>query len=251
VIANLFYRGLVLRRAPVIGDTLRTTTEVVALRQNAARPGRAATGLAVLRVRTVDQEDRRVLDFWRCAMLPLRDQDAVTGHADDLDAIPTELDPAVVRAAIAGWRLDALRAAVPGPHLADLSPGQRWTLEGGDVVSAAPELARLSLNVAMAHHDRHANDSGRRLVYGGHTIGIAAAQATRVLPNLVTIVAWHGCDHLAPVYEDDTLYSELELTDVEPLDSGGGLVHLRSRVRAQRATESSDVLDWRFVGVMA
>jgi acyl dehydratase len=103
----------------------------------------------------------------------------------------------------------------------------------------------------MAHHDRRAGGSGRRLVYGGHTIGIAAGQATRVLPNLVTIVAWHGCDHLAPVYEDDTLYSELELEEIEPLEGGGGLVHLRSRVRAQRGEESSDVLDWRFVAVMA
>jgi acyl dehydratase len=251
VIANLFYRGLVLRRAPLIGDTLRTTTEVVALRQNSSRPGRAATGLAVLRVRTTDQQDRRVLDFWRCAMLPLRDQVAVTGHADDLDAIPTELDPTALREATAGWRLDAFRAAARGLHLADLTPGRRWTLEGGDAVSAAPELARLSLNVATAHHDRHAGGSGQRLVYGGHTIGVAAAQATRVLPNLVTIVGWHGCDHLAPVFEDDTLYSELELTEVEPLQAGGGLVHLRSRVRAQRGDESSDVLDWRFVGVMA
>jgi acyl dehydratase len=251
VIANLFYRGLVLRRTPLIGDTLRTTTEVVALRQTSLRPGRAATGLAVLRVRTVDQEDRRVLDFWRCAMLPLRDAEGQTGHADDLDAIPTELDHAALRAATAGWRLDAFRAAAPGPHFAALEAGERWTLEGGDVVSAAPELARLSLNVAMAHHDRDAGGSGRRLVYGGHTIGIAAAQATRVLPNLVTIVAWHGCDHLAPVYEDDTLHSELELTEIEPLDSGGGLVHLRSRVRAQREGQSSDVLDWRFVAVMA
>ena len=33
VIANLFYRGLVLRRGPRIGDTLRTRTEVVALAQ--------------------------------------------------------------------------------------------------------------------------------------------------------------------------------------------------------------------------
>jgi acyl dehydratase len=73
VIANLFYRGLVLRRSPTIGDTLSTTTEVVALRQNSPRPGRAATGLAAPRARTVDQQKRRVLDFWRCAMLPLRD----------------------------------------------------------------------------------------------------------------------------------------------------------------------------------
>ena len=34
VIANLFYRGFMFRRAPAIGDTLYTTTEVVGLRQN-------------------------------------------------------------------------------------------------------------------------------------------------------------------------------------------------------------------------
>ena len=67
VIANLFYRGLLLRRPVRLGDTLRTTTEVVARRENRSRP----TGLAVLRIRTVDQEDRPVLDFTRCAMLPL------------------------------------------------------------------------------------------------------------------------------------------------------------------------------------
>jgi acyl dehydratase len=250
VIANLFYRGLVLRRAPLIGDTLNTTTEVVALRQNSPRPGRQATGLAVLRVRTVDQEERRVLDFWRCAMLPLRDADETTGHADDLDAIPSELDPDALRAATAGWRLDEFRAAVPGAHLADLEAESAWAIEGGDVVSAAPELGRLGVNVAMAHHDAAAA-GGRRLVYGGHTIGLAAAQATRALPNLVTVVAWHGCDHLGPVYEGDTLHSELELERTEPLEGGGGLVHLRSRVRARRDGESSDVLDWRFVGVMA
>lgn len=252
VIANLFYRGLVLRRSPTIGDTLSTTTDVVALRQNSPRHGRAATGLAVLRVRTVDQEERRVLDFWRCAMLPLRDGELQTGHADDLDAFPAELDAGALHAVTAGWRLDAYRDAMPAPHFADLADGMVWTMEGGDVVSAAPELARLSLNVAMAHHDRGAASAGRRLVYGGHTIGIAAAQATRALPSLLTIAGWHGCDHLAPVYEDDTLHSQIELERREPLPDGGGLVHLRSRVRALRdGGAQDDVLDWRFVGVMA
>jgi acyl dehydratase len=251
VIANLFYRGLILRRSPVIGDTLHTTSEVVALRQNAPRPGRAATGLAALRIRTVDQAGRPVLDFWRCAMLPLHDANGRTGRADDLDMIPSELDPEALRTATSSWRLDAFRAAVPGPHLADLEPGARWVIEGGDVVSAAPELARLSVNVAMAHHDEKASGSGRRLVYGGHTIGIAAAQATRALSSLVTIVGWHGCDHLAPVFEGDTLQSELTLTGVEPLPAGGGVVHLRSHVRARRDDEPVDVLDWRFAAVMA
>jgi acyl dehydratase len=128
--------------------------------------------------------------------------------------------------------------------------GTTWEISGGDVVSSAPELARLILNLAMVHHDASAG-SGRRLVYGGHTIGLAASQAARALPNLLTIVAWHSCDHLGPVREGDTLRSSLELERVEPLPRGGGLLHLRSRVRADRESGAEDVLDWRFVGVMA
>ena len=250
VIANLFYRGFMFRRAPAIGDTLYTKTEVVALRQNRPRPGRAATGLAALRVRTVDQKGRAVLDYWRCAMLPLRDAEGQTGHNADLETIRAELDPSAIAAPVKGWDLTAFREATPGPHFADLAVGTVWEVTGGDVVSSAPELARLTLNIAMAHHDAASSPAGR-LVYGGHTIGLAAAQATRAIPNLVTIVAWHGCDHLAPVREGDTIRSRLELERAEPLAGGGGLVHLRSRVRADRAGGSEDVLDWRFVGVMA
>ena len=253
VIGNLFYRGLVFHRAPAIGDTLRTSTEVVALRQNSRKPGRAATGLAVLRVRTSDQEDRRVLDFWRCAMLPLSDSGGQTDHADALDAIPSELDPAALGEAIAGWRLELLGDARDASGARAPAPGTVWRVEGGDVVSAAPELARMTLNVATAHHDARA--SGRRLVYGGHTIGIAAAHVSRVLPELVTFVAWHGCDHTGPVLEGDTLSSEIELERVQPLSGhdGAALVHLRCRVSATRGepAQTVDVLDWRPIGVIA
>jgi len=251
VIANLFYKQFVFLRLPCIGDTLHTATEIVALRQNRPREGRAATGLAVLRILTRDQTGRPVLDFHRCAMLPLRDPEGWTGRQDDLESIPSKLDPQLVRSAIMEWRLEEFRATVPGQHFDALVPNTVWEIAGGDVVSCAPELARLTLNVAMVHHDARAN-AGGRLVYGGHTIGIAAAQATRALPNLLAILAWHSCDHLAPVREGDTLRSTLELEACEPLPNGGGLVHLRSRVRADReATESQDVLDWRFIGVMA
>jgi acyl dehydratase len=227
VIANLFYRGLVLRRFPRLGDVLHTVTEVVALKQT------SKAGLAALRIRTVDQHDRAVLDFTRCAMLPRQGE---TDHADDLDAISAELSEDALRESWAGWDLTSVPAT-------EIDEGDEWTLEGADVVSCATELARLTLNVAMAHHDRSVNPNGRRLVYGGHTIGIAAAQATRLLPNLVTIVGWHACDHLAPVFEDDDLRSTIS---VEARD--GQLVHLRSRVRNG---DDEDVLDWRFVAVIA
>jgi acyl dehydratase len=48
VIANLFYRGLTFRRAPLVGDTLRTRTEVVSLRHSTRRPEVPARGLARL-----------------------------------------------------------------------------------------------------------------------------------------------------------------------------------------------------------
>jgi acyl dehydratase len=53
--ANLFYRGLTFYRYPIIGDTLFTRTEVAGLRQNTAKPGRAATGMAAPRMTTIDQ----------------------------------------------------------------------------------------------------------------------------------------------------------------------------------------------------
>lgn len=249
VIANLFYRGFMFRRFPNIGDTLYTTTQVLSLRQNRPRPGRAATGLAVLRVRTRNQHGEEVLDFSRCAMVPLRDPQGQTSHHADLDQIPSELEQQRLAEAFATWRLDHFRETVPGPHFADMVAGTTWEVAGGDIVSSAPELARLILNLAMVHHDSIAG-GGRRLVYGGHTIGLAAAQAARALPNLVTIVAWHSCDHLAPVREGDTLRSSIELEQTQALASGG-LVHLRSRVRADREGGAEDVLDWRFIGVMA
>ena len=250
VVANLFYRGFLFRRFPHVGDTLYTTTEVVALRQNRGRPGRPATGLAVLRIRTRNQRNEEVLDFSRCAMLPLRNPEGQTSHNADLDQIPSELDRRVLTAALASWRLDYFRASLPGPHFADMTAGTTWEVAGGDVVSSAPELARLILNVAMVHHDSSVS-AGGRLVYGGHTIGLAAAQASRALPNLVTIVAWRGCDHLGPVREGDTLHSSIELEQTESMANGGGLLHLRSRVRAHRESGAEDVLDWRFIGVMA
>jgi acyl dehydratase len=235
--ANLFYRGLAFRRFPVIGDTLSTTTEVVGLRENQRKDGRAPTGLAALRITTVDQEGRSVLDFHRCAMLPLRSE-RPTGHDDDLTALGEA--PGDLAAVAATWPLHTAPAL-------DLAPGDVVEVGGGDVVSSAPELARLTLNVAKVHHDAVAG-GGQRLVYGGHTIALALAQASRALPQLATVVAWEGCDHVGPVHEGDTLRSRLEIGAVRPLDTGGRLVDLRSLVTAD---PDRPVLDWRFTALLA
>ena len=255
---NLFYRGLVLQRPVFIGDTLATSTEIVASRQNHTKPGRDATGIVVLQVHVENQHGETVLHFWRCPMLPCRDSAAETGANDTFDAIPAELDMEAVRASVASdWRLDVFRESAPGVHFEDIEVGTRYIVEAADTVTSAPELVRQTLNMAQAHTDGKVSPYGRRLVYGGHTISMASAQVTRALPNLVTLVAWRSCDHLAPVFEGDRLQTELEVIAKHELQSAGGLVDLRVVVTAERGPEAVEpekrecVLDWHLLAQMA
>lgn len=251
--ANLFYRGLAFHRFPVIGDTIYTRTEVVGLRANSVKPGRAPTGMAALRMTTIDQADRLVLDFYRCAMLPTSpnwrpDHDGSSRADDDLSAIGADAaGPAVDPTA--RWDGSVFRNRVPGPHFqAGFEAGIVGAVlhSSGDLVSSAPELARLTLNIAATHHDSRVG--GQRLVYGGHTIGLALAQASRLLPNLVTVLGWEFCDHTGPVREGDTLYSELRVESAEAT-ADGGILGLRSLVYAVSDVAGEpdrQVLDWRF-----
>jgi 2-methylfumaryl-CoA hydratase len=252
---NLFYRRLQLLRPVHIGDTLTTRAEVVGLRQNTAKPGRPATGLVALRVLVENQRNKPVLDFWRCPMIPLRDPEGDTGHADSFDDIPADLDMDHLAAkAPWGWRLSAFRDRVgwAGAHFGDVVPGETFEIEGRDTVTGATELARATLNLAATHTDPAAGPYGRRLVYGGHTISLAGAAATRALPNLVTILGWRSCDHTGPVFEGDVLRTEVTVEAVHPL-SQGGMVDLHALVWADHGDESGEqpVLDWRFVALMA
>ena len=243
--ANLFYRGLVFYRFPVIGDTLFTRTEVVGLKKNSVKPDRAPTGLVALRMTTIDQADRLILDFYRCAMLPLSPgagpNDAE--NADDLSKVGADLAPPP--SAVEEWDGDVFRERIPGPHF-DTDLAGTVLQSSADVVSSAPELARLTLNIAAVHHDSRIG--GRRLVYGGHTIGLALAQTTRLLPDLVTVLGWESCDHTGPVHEGDTLYSELHVETAEPTDHGGvlGLRSLVYVVSDSAGEPDRPVLDWRF-----
>jgi acyl dehydratase len=253
--ANLFYRGLLLQRPACLGDTLHTVTRVVGLRQNRVQAGRAATGIVALEMTTTNQRGETVLHFWRCPMIPCRDAAADTGHADDLDAIGRGAGPDDLQRALpAGWSLGAA-SGWRGLRATQLRPGQSFRIEARDTVTSAPELVRLSLNMAMAHTDARLSYLGERLVYGGHTIFMAFAQVTRALPNLLTILAWDSCDHTAPVIENDRLRTACTVTDVVParLASGGSLLRIhaecfaaRGPVQAGTPEAETKVLDWKF-----
>jgi acyl dehydratase len=195
-------------------------------------------------------------------MIACRDADARTGHADNFDSIPAEIPDADLMSAVPRWNLARFRERVPGTHFAALKTGVAYAVEARDSVTSAPEMARATLNLAMTHFDAAASTYGQRLIFGGHTIALAAAAAVRALPEMVTIVAWRSCDHLAPVFEGDMLETRIEVTGLTPLKTGGGLADLRAVVTAEpgeagRAAlkvapgTKTQVLDWRFVALFA
>lgn len=249
--ANLFYRGLLLRAPVFLGDTLYTRTRVVGLRQNRPQPGRAATGIVALEMVTLNQRGEEILHFWRCPMIPCRDPEARTTRNDDLDAIGRDVTSEEIRGVIPrGWRLDCADLW-QGLRANSLRVGQQYRIEARDTITSAPELVRLSLNMAMAHTDARLSYLGERLVYGGHTIFMTFAQLTRALPNLLTVLAWERCDHVAPVLENDRIRSECEVLAIEALPSsagGGALLKLQARGFASRGEpeQETQVLDWVF-----
>jgi acyl dehydratase len=246
--ANLFYRGLELRRPVHIGDTLHTTSTVIGLKQNRSQAGRAATGIVALEMTTRNQDGAEVLHFWRCPMILCRSNDAITGHADDLDRIGQSATAVELSTRFpSNWRVAEVVTNWSGLKHQDLRVGQRFRVEARDSVTLAPELVRLTLNMAMAHTDAAFSYLSERLVYGGHTISIAFAQVTRALPNLLTLAAWESCDHLAPVLEGDRLRSEFSIDSITPTQYGA-LLGLRVQTYAARGTPETETraLDWRF-----
>jgi 2-methylfumaryl-CoA hydratase len=256
VLGNLFYRGLVLRQPVYLGDTLRTSTRVVALRQNRIKPGRPASGMVVLEIDVRNQRDESVMHLWRCPMVPCRDPQADTGRNDSFDHIPERVSDQEMATLVPQWNYAAFVQAAPGKHFEAYQPGDRFEIQARDTVTLAPELVRMTLNLAMTHTDAAMSVYGKRLVYGGHTISIAAAQMVRALPNLLGIPGWFRCDHVAPVFESDILRSVVSVTDVTPLD-GCGMLALKVEVFAERGPDAPEsatdgqVLAWELAGLLA
>ncbi|MBT5685708.1 MAG: acyl dehydratase [Gammaproteobacteria bacterium] len=245
VLGNLFYRGLRFHRPVYIGDTLTTTTKVVALRQNAIKPGRPSSGMVGLEMHVMNQDGETVLLFWRCPMVPCKEENADTGHNDDLSLMPENIDREDLLTAVPDWNLDLLPAVTD-----EFSPGNVIKVEARDTVTSAPEIVRMTLNLAMTHTDAGRGVYKKRLVYGGHTISLAAAQLSRVLPSLATVLCWYQCNHVAPVFEQDILSSVITVKGEMPAGNGK-ILDLGIEVYAERGSEAPEpgsdikVLDWQ------
>ncbi len=239
VVANLFYRGVRQLCTVRVGETLTTTVTVRGLREASARPDRPPRGLVLLGMQTHDGQGRLVLDFERCALVRRR-SDAPTGHEDDLGGTLDEIDmDTFAESAPVDWDLSPLGDPQEWP----IGETRRDPLR--DTVTDALALVRLTQNLAPIHRDASLGQGGKRLVYGGHTVGLAQAGLIRLLPTAATVVGWHLCDHIGPVFEDDVVDVAATLDAAEPVANGRLLAFTVIGQAERGGAVPVPVLDWR------
>ena len=232
-IANLYYRSVRVLRPVELGQTLRTTTTVLGLKDSAPK-GDQFRGKVWLGI-TSETDDGPVVEYERCALVRGRGPDQ-PGHAD---SIPGPSDPtplADLAASVPDWDISTMITTEWGIDESRVDPLR-------DHIDLAAPLARLTFNQAAVHRDHTTTADGRRLVFGGHVQGLAQASLTRMLPGLASVQGWDGCDHIGPAYEGDLIEFGHRL--VEQIDVGGGRL-MRFEVTGTKVTEGDpiDILRW-------
>ena len=195
--------------ASTASRTPRTSTTVLGKRSSSPKDGQHR-GKVWLGITTVG-DDGECMRYERCALVPAHG----TGP-EETDEIPGPSDPTPLPDLVPllpTWDLAPL-------ELTEWPAGETRVDPLRDHVDLAAPFARLTFNQAAVHRDRTLPAAGRRLVYGGHVQALAQASLSRILPGLAQIVAWDGCDHVGPAFEEDLLEFSHQL--LETLDVQGG-----------------------------
>ena len=208
------------------GDTLRSESEVIGVKQNS----NGKTGVVWVRTRGLNQNDAVVMEYVRWVMVRKRDVDAAApetvvpelkGSLDASDLmIPAGLDFTGYDFALAGE-----------PHRwGDYEVGEKIDHVDGVTIEEAEHMmaTRLWQNTAKVHFDATNRADGQRLIYGGHVISMARALSFNGLANAQMIVGLNAGAHANPCFSGDTVRAWSEVLDkAETGAPGVGAVRLR------------------------
>ena len=238
-VANLGYAECRFHQPVVPGDTLRTSSEVIGLKQNS----NGRTGVVYVRSTAVNQRREVAVDWCRWVMVHKRDVDAATPEALVPD-LRTALD-AEDLVIPAGLDFTAYDDGAAGePHrFADYEIGERIDHVDG-VTLTDPEhmlATRLWQNTAKVHFNAESRPDGNRLIYGGHVISMARALSFNGLANAQLIAAINAGAHTSPACAGDTVYAWSEVLDKAETPAPG-VGALRLRLVATRGRDESMTL---------
>lgn len=225
-VANLGYAEGRWLRPVYEGDTLRSTSEVIGLKQNS----NGKTGVVYVRTRGMNQNDDVVVEYVRWVMVRKRDVDAPAPEtvvpalnkviaAEDL-VIPEGLDFSNYNFALSG----------EAHRWGDYEVGETIDHVDGVTLEEAEHMlaTRLWQNTAKVHFDATFRPDGQRLIYGGHIISLARALSFNGLANAQMIVGLNGGAHANPAFSGLTVKAWSEVLDkAETNVPGVGAIRLR------------------------
>ncbi|MBU2943694.1 MaoC family dehydratase [Shimia thalassica] len=225
-VANLGYAEGRWLKPVYEGDTLRSTSEVIGLKQNS----NGKTGVVYVRTRGMNQNDDVVMEYVRWVMVRKRDVDAPAPEtvvpalskviaAEDL-VIPEGLDFSNYNFALSG----------EAHRWGDYEVGETIDHVDGVTLEEAEHMlaTRLWQNTAKVHFDATFRPDGQRLIYGGHIISLARALSFNGLANAQMIVGLNGGAHANPAFSGLTVKAWSEVLDkAETNVPGVGAIRLR------------------------
>ena len=225
-VANLGYAEGRFHTPVVPGDTLRTSSEVIGLKQNS----NGKTGVVYVRSTATNQRGEKAIDWARWVMVKKRDIDAPA-----LETVIPELAKAVdVSDLVIPAGLDFssydFTAAGESHRFADYEVGEKIDHVDGVTLTDAEHMmaTRLWQNTAKVHFNTQARPDGQRLIYGGHIISMARALSFNGLANAQLIAAINAGAHTSPAFAGDTVYAWSEVLAKAETDAPGvGALRLR------------------------
>jgi 2-methylfumaryl-CoA hydratase len=208
------------------GDTLRSSSEVIGLKQNS----NGKSGVVWVRTRGKNQRGETVMEYVRWVMVRKRDagSDAPETTIPDLKPV-LEVGDLMVPEGLDFSDYDFTLAGEPH-RWGDYEVGETIDHVDGVTVEEAEHMmaTRLWQNTAKVHFDATLREDGNRLIYGGHVISMARTLSFNGLANAQMIVGLNGGAHANPCYSGDTIRAWTEVLDkAETGAPGVGALRLR------------------------
>ncbi len=228
-VANLGYSEVRFPRFVYSGDTLRSESEIIGLKENSNHK----SGIVWVRTKGYNQREEIVLEYIRWVMVLKRtgdihlEQPIIPQYQNEVLPptlpIPEGLNFSDYDSILAGEEF----------HLGDYTPGETINHIDGVTLEDAEHMmaTRLWQNTAKVHFDATYNKNGKRLIYGGHLISMVRALSFNGLANAQCVVAINAGSHVNPCYAGDTVRAWSEIIDTYDLQQQGlGAIRIRSVV---------------------
>lgn len=225
-VANLGYAEGRFRKPVYPGDTLRSVSEVIGLKQNS----NGKSGVVHVRTEGLNQRDEVVLDYVRWVMVRKNDPNAPAPETviPDLDkVVPAE--SLVIPEGLDFTNYDFTLAGEPH-RWGDYEVGEIVDHVDGVTMEEAEHMiaTRLWQNTAKVHFDATFRPDGQRLIYGGHVISMVRALSFNGLANAQIIAGINAGAHANPCFAGDTVKAWTEVLDkAETPAPGVGALRLR------------------------